>query len=148
MSNRGSYKLTTARGPLCLFQRVHSSKPTQASLDCIVNTWKTRSPKLTTSLAYTFSPPEKDGLNLGNPKISGKLAGHLRKALRFQGFFVYVLGSGLIIGPLKHPMKDEGYNSHDGSMGRLYIYTHVYHKNQRNVGKYTIHGSYGIVATP
>ena len=24
------------------------------------------------------------------------------------------------------------------------IYTYIYHKNQPNVGKYTIHGSYGV----
>ena len=31
-----------------------------------------------------------------------------------------------------------------GSMGLAYIYLCIYHKNQLNVGKYTIHGSYGI----
>ena len=29
--------------------------------------------------------------------------------------------------------------------GSMYgIYTYIYHKNQPNVGKYTLHGSYGI----
>ena len=28
------------------------------------------------------------------------------------------------------------------------IYTYIYHKNQPNVGIYTIHGSYGIVICP
>ena len=32
-----------------------------------------------------------------------------------------------------------------GSMGLVRIFTYIYHKNQPNVGKYTIHGSYGIV---
>ena len=27
------------------------------------------------------------------------------------------------------------------------IYTYIYHKNQPNVGKYTIHGSYGFITT-
>ena len=31
-----------------------------------------------------------------------------------------------------------------GSMGLAYLYLRIYHKNQVNVGKYTIHGSYGI----
>ena len=31
-----------------------------------------------------------------------------------------------------------------GSMYGIFIY--IYHKNQPNVGKYTIHGSYGIVS--
>ena len=29
--------------------------------------------------------------------------------------------------------------------GKWYIYLHIYHKNQPNVGKYTIHGWYGDV---
>ena len=30
-------------------------------------------------------------------------------------------------------------------IGSMYgIYTYIYHKNQPNVGKYTIHGSYGV----
>ena len=29
-----------------------------------------------------------------------------------------------------------------GSMGLVFIYTHIYHENQPNVGKYTIHGWY------
>ena len=29
-----------------------------------------------------------------------------------------------------------------GSMGLVYIYTHIYHENQPNVGKHTIHGWY------
>ena len=37
-------------------------------------------------------------------------------------------------------------NAHDGSMGRKVLFAYVYHKNQRkNVGKYTIYGSYGIL---
>ena len=35
--------------------------------------------------------------------------------------------------------------SHDASMGRLYIDLHENHKDQPNVGKYTIHGLYGVV---
>ena len=27
------------------------------------------------------------------------------------------------------------------------IYTYIYHKNQPNVGKYTMHGSYGVETT-
>ncbi len=31
------------------------------------------------------------------------------------------------------------------TIGSMYgIFTHIYHKNQPNVGKYTIHGSYGL----
>ena len=33
-------------------------------------------------------------------------------------------------------------------MGRLYIYLHGNHKNQMNVGEYTIHGWYGQYFTP
>ena len=35
------------------------------------------------------------------------------------------------------------HNSPIPSMYGIYIYTYIYHKNQPNVGKYTIHGSYG-----
>ena len=145
---RAGYKLTTARlGArfVCFNAFIHQNRPKQT---WIVNTWKTRSPKLTTSLAYIISPPWKRWPKPWKPQNFREAGWPSSKSIKISGFFAYVLGSGLIIGPLKHPMKDEGYNSHVGSTGRLYIYTHVYHKNQRNVGKYTIHGSYGIVATP
>ena len=42
-----------------------------------------------------------------------------------------------------------GYNKKTSPIGSMYgIFTHIWHKFMVNVGKYTIHGSYGSWVTP
>ena len=49
-----------------------------------------------------------------------------------------------MVGGKKSPKKPTQAESNI-PIGSMYgIYSYIYHKNQPNVGKYTIHGSYGI----
>ena len=46
---------------------------------------------------------------------------------------------------IKQQIFDINWLSHRISMWYIDIFTYIYHKNQPNAGKYTIHGSYGYV---
>ena len=70
----------------------------------------------------------------------------------FFAFLVKVAKGGVVqrcvlklrLNPGSCDRKKPSNNKHSHRIHGTGIFTYIYHKNQANVGKYTIHGSYGI----
>ena len=69
--------------------------------------------------------------------------------LRFRDYPYIPILFGMGFGTRKNLFGPAGIWILRVPIGSMYgIFTHIYHKNQPNVAKYTIHGSYGVKQKP